>query len=112
MRRLLNNLCDLICLDLTTKGLLIWGFGMNRIQYEITDKQEKALIDLMSKTGIRTKKELLSEALTFLEWAISEKEMGKIIVSLDEMNKQYKEVILHAFMGIEKGVLKKSKLVA
>ena len=62
-----------------------------RIQLDISSDKMKELEALMMKTGVRTRKDLLNNALTLLEWAIEERGKGRIIASLDETNKSYKE---------------------
>ena len=74
-----------------------------RIQYELTDERNKALENLMRETGITTKKELLNNALSLFEWAIQERKKGATLVSLDEHNNKYKEIIIPALNNIRIG---------
>lgn len=59
---------------------------------EIDAEHTMALEDLMALGGIRTKKELLNNALTLLTWAAKEKVSGQIIVSMNEKDDTYKEI--------------------
>ncbi len=68
--------------------------GMTRIQFELSEDRNKELEALMEKTGTRTKKDLFNNALTLLEWAVKEKRTGRIIASVDERGKKYKEIVM------------------
>jgi hypothetical protein len=67
---------------------------MARIQFELTEGQLKELERLMERSGVRTKKDLLNNALTILEWALNEKGAGRIIASVDEEHDRYKELVM------------------
>ena len=54
-----------------------------RIQFELNPALEKELTRLMELGGVRTKKELLNNAITLLEWAAREKLRGRSIGSVD-----------------------------
>lgn len=62
-----------------------------RIQYEITEGQNKALDKLKRETRLRTKRELLNNALSLFEWAVQEQKNGYTIASLDEKRKKLKK---------------------
>lgn len=65
-----------------------------RLQFELTEDRVKELDELIERLGLRTRVNLLNEALTLYEWAIHEREAGRIIASVDEKNDRYKEVEL------------------
>ena len=67
---------------------------ITRIQFELSEDRNKELEALMEKTGTRTKKDLFNNALTLLEWAVKEKRTGRIIASVDERGKKYKEIVM------------------
>lgn len=67
---------------------------MIRVQFEITEEKFKDLEALMKKAGVRTKKDLLNNALVLLEWYIKEKEAGRVVASLDDKEHSYKEVVM------------------
>ena len=73
---------------------------MTRLQIELADERLKQYEQLMEKCGIRTKKDLINNALTLLEWAVRELEKGNIVVSLDEEENRYKELCLPALSNI------------
>lgn len=65
-----------------------------RIQFELTGQSVCELGRLMDITGVATRKELFNNALTLLEWAIKEKQEGRIIASVDEEKQEYKEIVM------------------
>lgn len=67
---------------------------MPKFQIEISREKNKEIQDLMTKTGISTKREYFNTALTVLNWIIHEKERFRIIASVDEENKSYKELVI------------------
>jgi len=77
--------------------------GMTRIQFELSEDRNKELEALMEKTGIRTKKDLFNNALTLLEWAVKEKRSGRIIASVDEREKKFKEIVMPALENVAVG---------
>ena len=77
--------------------------GMTRIQFELSEDRNKELEALMEKTGIRTKKDLFNNALTLLEWAVKEKRSGRIIASVDEGEKKFKEIVMPALENVTVG---------
>lgn len=67
---------------------------MVRVQFEMSEEKYKELEVLMKKAGVRTKKDLLNNALVLLEWYLKEKEAGRIVASIDEKQHRYKEVVM------------------
>lgn len=65
-----------------------------RFQLEIPESRLKELEALMAETGISTKKELMNNALTLLEWAIEEKKAGYSIASVDSKKEKYRELVM------------------
>jgi hypothetical protein len=65
-----------------------------RIQLEAKPERIAELEGLMLQTDIRTKADLVNDALTLFEWAIKERRTGRIIASLDEATQRYKQVLL------------------
>ena len=76
---------------------------MVRIQFELPEEKVAELENLMSTAKIATKKDLLNNALTVLEWIIQEKRAGRIIASLDERSKHYKELVMPIFSALSSG---------
>ena len=67
-----------------------------RIQLDLDETGMKWLDSLEKATGTRTHKELFNNALTLLEWALTQRRMGRIVASLDESSKNYKELQMPA----------------
>jgi hypothetical protein len=63
-----------------------------RLQVEITQEQMDRLEHLQELAGLRTKKELIDNALTLFQWALKEKALGRAIISVDEKEETYKEL--------------------
>ena len=63
-----------------------------RLQVEMTQDQMNELERLQEIGGLRTKKDLLNNAVTLLKWAVREKSRGCAIVSVNEQDGVYKEL--------------------
>ena len=63
-----------------------------RLQFEMPEDKVAELEELMSETGVQTKKELINNALTLLKWAVRETRKGHAIASVDETNGKYREL--------------------
>jgi len=72
-----------------------------RLQFEMTEERVKEIDDLIERLGLKTRVNLLNEALTLYEWAIRERESGRIIASVDEAEDKYKEVDMPGFPPVE-----------
>lgn len=69
---------------------------MTSIQLELPEDKVRQLEALMEESGLKTKKEFINNALTLLEWAMREVRAGRVIASVDEREKRYKEILLPA----------------
>jgi len=74
-----------------------------RLQFEMTRERIQELDDLVNRLGLKTRANLLNEALTLYEWALRELESGRIIASLDEEKDQYKEIEMPGFLAVKSG---------
>ncbi len=73
-----------------------------RFQIEMSKDEAKEWDDLIKKTsGVKTKKDLINNALTLLEWAVNERLSGRIIAALDEEEMRYKELVMPVFPAIK-----------
>lgn len=68
-----------------------------RLQFEVSTEQMKRLEDLMTICHIDTKKDLLNNALTLLQWAIDEKKEGYDIASMSKSSRKYRELRMPIF---------------
>ena len=73
---------------------------MTRIQFDVAEEKLRKLEDLMVQASIRTKKELIDNALSLLAWAIRETAAGRVIASIDEDEQKYREIILPALENV------------
>lgn len=71
-----------------------------RIQYEVSKKQEEAIKTLMEITGVKTRIDLLNNALSLFEWAVNEKKSGRSIASLDETDNVKREIVMPALSSL------------
>jgi len=72
----------------------------NELRLNIRADADK-IAKLREITNSATNQELLSNALTLLEWAIKEKQEHHSIGSLDAENKTYRELVMPALSNID-----------
>lgn len=65
-----------------------------RIQLDFPEEKVKELDELMREAEISTRKDLFNNALTLLVWAANETREGNIIVSLNQEEKTYKQLVM------------------
>ena len=65
---------------------------MKRLQFEMPEERVRELDELAERTGLKTRVQLFNAALTLFEWAVKERENGRIITSMDEVTGKYKEL--------------------
>ena len=68
---------------------------MNKVKFQFEMPQANAdrLEQLARESGV-TKKDIINNALTLLEWAIDEVKEGRVIASIDSQENRYKELVL------------------
>lgn len=67
-----------------------------RIQIDVDDNGVQVLNDIKQATGLTTYKDIFNNAITLFEWAIRQRVGGRVIASLDERTKRYKEMTMPA----------------
>ncbi len=67
-----------------------------RIQIDLDKESVEWIEQLKERTGLRTHKDLLNNSLTLLDWAVQQREAGRVIASVDERTKDYKELQMPA----------------
>jgi hypothetical protein len=65
-----------------------------KFELDLPESKVKELEAMMRKTSICTRKDLLNNALTLLQWAIKQKEKGNIITSVNETEKSIAELVM------------------
>ncbi|WP_319784508.1 hypothetical protein [Oceanisphaera sp. IT1-181] len=73
-----------------------------RLQFEVSEEKSKEIDALMKSFGITTKKELLNNALTLLDWALEEKTSGHEIAAIDKVNKEFHTLRMPIFNNVTK----------
>lgn len=63
-----------------------------RLQIDATPERVAEMDRLMELCGVATRKELLNNALTLLDWAVTEFARGSAIVSVDEGTDRIREL--------------------
>jgi hypothetical protein len=77
-----------------------------RIQLELNESGSQLLDEIRSAIGEKndnrrmSHRELFDYAITFLHWGIKERQKNRIIASLDEKEKNYKELIMPIFTWV------------
>jgi hypothetical protein len=82
-----------------------------RVQLDLPADQVRELEELMERAKISTKKDLINNALTLLEWAINEKSEGRTIASINEKNMSYKELVMPVLSAVAPKAQSESDLV-
>ncbi len=72
-----------------------------RIQFELNEERFAELEVLKDELGLKTKKDLLNNALSLLKWTVKEIKSGRIIASMDEQNGKYKELSMPIFSAVQ-----------
>ena len=65
-----------------------------RLQVELNQEQLTVIEDLQNSGGLRTKKDLLDNALTLLKWSVKQKKEGHLIVAMNPNTGAVKELQL------------------
>lgn len=63
-----------------------------KIQLDLDEKGAKTLERLKRQTGVKTHKDLFNNAVTLLEWAVKQRQSGRIIASVDPAAENYREL--------------------
>lgn len=71
-----------------------------RLQLDLSAQRIKEVDQMSELTGVKTRREFVDQAIVFFAWAISERQKGRLIGSIDEDSGGYREVVLPAFASI------------
>jgi hypothetical protein len=71
-----------------------------RVQLDLPADKVQELEVLMEQAKISTKKDLINNALTLLEWAINERKTGRVIASINEKTMSYKELVMPVLSAV------------
>ena len=65
-----------------------------RIELKFDDSGIELVEELKMLTGIDSHKEFFNTTITLFDWAILQRLQGRIVASMDERKKEYKELIM------------------
>jgi hypothetical protein len=65
-----------------------------RIELGFDDKGIELIEELKLLTGIKTNKELFNNSITLFDWAVVQTIQGRLVTSLDEQEKNYKQLVM------------------
>ncbi|MFZ2152224.1 MAG: hypothetical protein WAV09_03905 [Minisyncoccia bacterium] len=62
------------------------------VALDFSEARLGALDELRTKLGVETWKEFFNHAIGLLEWAVMQRELGRVIIVGEHENKNYREV--------------------
>jgi len=65
-----------------------------KVQFDLPAERIRDIEAKMELTGTATRKDYFNNALTLLDWALTEKYKGHTIASVDERNNKMKELVM------------------
>lgn len=71
-----------------------------RMQFDLPEARLAQLKELMETCGIATQKDLFNNALTLFEWAVRQRQEGRVISAVDEVNMKFKELSMPALENV------------
>lgn len=71
-----------------------------KIVFEVSDEQNSRLEKLMHEGNISTKKDLMNNALTILEWVMKQRKDGFVVGKLDTEKDKFGELEMPIFSNI------------
>ncbi len=72
---------------------------MARLQLDLSETHDELVKTLMEVCDLRTKKDVVENALMLLGWAAKESQRGLTIAAVDEQHETYKEIQTPALLG-------------
>lgn len=63
-----------------------------RIQIVVDDTYKTMLDELKEVTGLNQWQDLFSDAITMYNWGVQQRRQGRIVVSMDEQEENYREL--------------------
>jgi len=65
-----------------------------RVELELDNQGAELIEELKMLTGIKTHKEFFNNTITLFEWAVLQEIKGRSVCSVDEENKNYKQLVM------------------
>jgi hypothetical protein len=72
-----------------------------RIQLELPEEDVMEIKSLMEEAHIGTYKDLFSNALTLLHWAVEQVRLGRSVASINESEGKYKELAMPILRAVK-----------
>jgi hypothetical protein len=72
-----------------------------RVQLDLPKDRIRELEEIMTRTGVSTRKDVFENALALLEWAVGQAEEGKMIGSVDR-DETFQELLMPALVSARK----------
>lgn len=85
---------------------------MARLQLDLSDTSEALIDKLLVLADLKTKKDVVENALLLLGWAATEVSRGATIAAVDEQSRIYKEVHTPALEGARNASSRKAAKAA
>lgn len=63
-----------------------------RVQFDMRESHLRTLEDVMERAGIDSRKEMFNQALNLLEWAVRQKQEGRMVASVDPTEGKFREL--------------------
>lgn len=74
-----------------------------KIVFEVSDEFNSRLEKLMQEGHIATKKDLMNNALTVLEWAMKQRKDGLLVGKFDERSDKFGELEMPILSNVTRG---------
>lgn len=78
---------------------------MRRIQLDLDESGIELLSRLERDTGARTHKEFFNNAITLVDWAVKQRQAGRIVASMDPEQENYRELQMPALENAARPML-------
>ena len=85
---------------------------MARLQLDLTETSDEVIVTLMKLCDLRTKKDVVENALMLLGWAAREASHGNTIAAIDGKNEIFREIEIPALLGAKRNGAKAGSLAA
>ncbi|MCX6902903.1 MAG: hypothetical protein NTW03_05395 [Verrucomicrobia bacterium] len=72
-----------------------------RVQLDFPKGKLLELQEIMTKTGMATRKDLFENAITLFEWAVDQRERGRMIASINEHDDTFRELVMPALAAVK-----------
>ena len=75
-----------------------------KVSYVTDEKRDALLTSLMAETGVKTKQELIDNAIVAFEWLVEQKQKGHLIISADNQGLVERELVMPTLSAVERKV--------